>query len=166
MNELDVLSVNIWQILISLFNLAILYYLFKKFLFDRVKAIVAKRASEVTAEYDKAQKATEEANEIKASWEEKIKTADKKAEEIIQAAVEKADNRSEVMLYESREKAESIVRKAKADAEREKAEAQATIKQEIVDVSTALSEKIIGREINMNDHRSLIDSFIDNMGDE
>ena len=51
-------------------------------------------------------------------------------------------------------------------AERDKRDAQETIKQEIVGVSAAISEKIIGREINMDDHRDLIDSFIDNMGDE
>ena len=140
--------------------------IFRKFLFKPVKEIIAKRESEVMAEYNKASKATEEANALKSSWEDKMQTADSKADEIIQNAVEKADRRSEVMLYESREKAEAIVRKAKADAEREKLEAHETIKQEIVGVSTAISEQIIGREINMDDHRDLIDSFIENMGDE
>ncbi|MCQ2465893.1 MAG: F0F1 ATP synthase subunit B [Clostridia bacterium] len=143
-----------------------MYLIFRKFLFKPVKEIVAKRNSEVMAEYDKATKATNEANELKASWEEKMQTADDKADEIIKNAIEKADHRSEVLLYESREKAESIIRKAKAEAERDKLDAQATIKQEIVGVSAAISEKIIGREINMEDHRDLIDSFIDNMGDE
>lgn len=163
MNNLDVISLNIWQILISLANLVILFFIFKKFLFKPVKNIMAQREAEIQAEYDKAGQATDEANELKASWEEKIKTADDKADEIIKAAVEKADHRSEVMLYESREKAESIIRKAKADAERERIEAHETIKQEIVGVSAAISEQIIGREINMNDHKVLIDSFIDNM---
>ena len=166
MNELDVISVNIWQIIISLCNLVILFLIFRKFLFKPVKDIIAKRNSEIMSEYDKATKATEEANELKTSWEEKMQTADSKAEEIIKEAVEKADRRSEVLLYESREKAESIIRKAKAEAERDKLDAQETIKQEIVGVSAAISEQIIGREINMEDHRDLIDSFIDNMGDE
>lgn len=165
MNNLDVISLNIWQILISLANLVILYLLFKKFLFKPVKDILAKREAEIQSEYSKAEKATEEANELKASWDEKMKTADDKADEIIKSAVEKADRRSELMLYETREKAESIIRKAKAEAERDKRDAQETIKQEIVGVSAAISEKIIGREINMDDHKNLIDSFIDNMED-
>ncbi len=166
MNNLDVISLNIWQVLISLANLVILFFLFKKFLFKPVKEILAKREEEVMAEYNKASAATDEAMALKASWEEKIQTADAKAEEIINEAVEKADRRNEVMLYESREKAEAIIRKANADAERERLEAQETIKQEIIGVSTALSERIIGREINMNDHKDLIDSFIDNLDEE
>jgi F0F1-type ATP synthase membrane subunit b/b' len=34
-----------------------------------------------------------------------------------------------------------------------------------VDVSSALTEKLIEREINTEDHRKLIDSFISEMGE-
>ena len=69
------------------------------------------------------------------------------------------------MLYESREKADQIIRKAKADIERDRREARETIKKEIVDVSQVISEQIIGREINMDDHRDLIDDAIDKLGE-
>jgi len=39
------------------------------------------------------------------------------------------------------------------------------MRKEIVNVSSALSEQVLGREINMDDHRDLIDSFIDNLED-
>jgi F0F1-type ATP synthase membrane subunit b/b' len=35
-----------------------------------------------------------------------------------------------------------------------------------VDVSAALAEKMLEREVNENDHRALIDSFIDKIGEE
>ena len=92
-------------------------------------------------------------------------TAALSEEGVVKAAVEKAENRNEVLLYESREKAESIIRKAKAEVERTKADAEEEMRKEIVDVSTALSEQVLGREINMDDHRSLIDTFIDNLED-
>lgn len=163
MNSLDVISLNIWQILISLANLAILFFIFKKLLFKPVKDIIAKREAEIGSRYDQAEKTVKEADAVKAQWDEKIKTAQDKADGIIKDAVDKADRRSEVMLYETREKAEAIIRKAKADAERDRLEAQESIKQEIVGVSAAISEQIIGREINIDDHKNLIDSFINNM---
>lgn len=169
MNNLDIISINIWQILISLCNLVILFLIFKKFLFKPVKDIIAKREGEIMAEYDKASEAKEEAEALKADWDKKMETAADKADEIIKDAVDKADRRSEVMLYETREKAEAIIKKAKADADRDLRDAKETIRHEIVEVSTALSEQIIGREINMEDHKDLIDSFIDNidsMGDK
>ena len=163
MNNLDVISLNIWQIIISLLNLVILFLLFRKFLFEPVKKVIAKRQTEVESVYDKAAKAQGEADELKSSWESKMKTAQDEADKIVKEATEKADRRNEVMLYESREKAESIIRKAKSEAERDKADAQEYIKKEIVDVSTALSEQVLGREINMDDHKNLIDDFIDNL---
>ena len=163
MNNLDVISLNIWQIIISLLNLVILFLLFRKFLFEPVKKVIAKRQTEVESVYDKAAKAQGEADELKSSWESKMKTAQDEADKIVKEATEKADRRNEVMLYESREKAESIIRKAKADAERSKADAEEYIRKEIIDVSAAMSEQILAREINMDDHKDLIDDFIDNL---
>ena len=42
MQSLDVISVNIWQIVISLANLALLFLLLKKFLYQPVKRMLAK----------------------------------------------------------------------------------------------------------------------------
>lgn len=165
MQNLDIISINIWQVVISLANLVILFLILKKFLFEPVKKIKAKRENEIETQYLKAEKVNQEADELKAGWEEKIAAADQKADEIINEAVERANSRNEVMLYESREKADQIIRKAKADIERDRREARETIKKEIVDVSQAISEQIIGREINMEDHRDLIDNAIDRMGE-
>ena len=51
MNNLDVISLNIWQIIISLLNLVILFFLFRKFLFAPVKKVIAKRQEEVDSSY-------------------------------------------------------------------------------------------------------------------
>ena len=166
MQDLDIISVNIWHIVISLANLVILFLILKKLLFKPVKKIVDKRQKEIESEYKKAEKTQAEADAIKAEWEGKMETAEAEADKIISDAVGRADSRNEVMLYESREKADQIIRKAKADIERERKDARETIKKEIVDVSQALSEQIIGREINMDDHRDLIDRAIDRIGEQ
>ena len=166
MQDLDIISINIWHIVISLANLVILFLILKKLLFKPVKKIVDKRQKELDAEFRKAEKTQAEADAIKAEWEGKMATAEAEADKIISDAVERADSRNEVMLYESREKADQIIRKAKADIERERKDARETIKKEIVDVSQALSEQIIGREINMDDHRDLIDRAIDRIGEQ
>ena len=48
----------------------------------------------------------------------------------------------------------------------EKERARAEIRSEIVDVSTVLAEKLLEREVNADDHRVLVDAFIDTMGDD
>ncbi|MBR5135181.1 MAG: hypothetical protein IKV35_06250, partial [Clostridia bacterium] len=61
---------------------------------------------------------------------------------------------------------ENIVNKAQEEARREYTKAKAQIRHEIADVSVLLTEKMLDREINSDDHRELIDSFIETMGDD
>ena len=48
---------------------------------------------------------------------------------------------------------------------RNRGKRQLIVKKEIIDVSAALAEKLLGREINESDHKNLIDSFIEKIGD-
>ena len=57
------------------------------------------------------------------------------------------------------------MRRAETEAELEYKKAADKIKHEIVEVSGTLAEKMLGREIDANDHRALIDSFIEKIGD-
>jgi F-type H+-transporting ATPase subunit b len=64
MQDLDIISVNIWHIVISLANLVILFLILKKLLFKPVKKIVDKRQKEIESEYKKAEKTQAEADAI------------------------------------------------------------------------------------------------------
>lgn len=166
MQNLDIISVNLWQILISLVNLLLLFLIIKKFLYKPVKAILAKRQAEIDEDYAAAKKAQDDADESRRVWEEKKAAADAEAEAILQTATEKAKRRSDTMITEAREKADGIVRVAQSEAELERKKAADDIKREIVEVSGALTEKMLEREINTEDHRALIDSFIEEIGDD
>lgn len=165
MQNLDVISVNLWQIVISLVNLVLLFLIMKKFLFKPVKNILAKRQEEIDQRYAEAELAEDEANENRRQWKEKLDGANKEADSIIQKATDNAKYRGDKMIAEAEEKAESIVRVAKAEAELEMKKAADSIKREIVEVSGALTEKMLEREINNDDHRNLIDSFIEKVGE-
>lgn len=164
MQTLDVISVNIWQILISLCNLLLLFWLFKRFLFKPVKNVLAKRQAELDASYERAALANAEANESKRSWEEKLATAEDEAHTILQNATEHARRRSDQIIEDAEARAEGMIRLAKQEAELERKKAEDGMKREIVEVSAALSEKLLAREINTEDHRTLINSFIEDIG--
>ena len=85
---------------------------------------------------------------------------------MIRSAQVAAARRGDGIVADARDRADAIVRQAQTEAEREKKKAQATIRREITDVSTALTEKLLQRELTENDHRGLIDSFLKDMGDE
>lgn len=165
MQTLDVISVNIWQILISLANLAILFFLVKKLFYKPVKKVLKAREDEINVHYSAAEQAESEAKKSKQQYEEALSGAAAEADGIIKDAAEKAKRRSDTIIDDAEQKAQRIVRQAEQDAALERSRATDSIKREIVEVSSALSEKLLEREINTGDHKALIDSFIEEIGD-
>ena len=165
MQSLDIISVNLWQILISLANLLILFLIIKKVLYGPVKRVLAERQAEIDGRYEEADNAKREALAANAEWQAKLGAAKEEADGIIQTATKNADKRGEKIVAEAKEKAEIIIRQAETEAELEKKKAKEEIKYEIVTISAALAEKMLSREISEDDHKELINSFIDGIGD-
>ena len=165
MQTLAVISVNIWDIVISLANLTVLFLLVKKFLYKPVTKVINERQSALDLQYENAKNAEEKAKEHELELSERLGNAKEEAAEIIKSATENASKRGEEIVAQAKNKALGIVAKAEADAELEKKKAKAEIKAEIIEVAAALSEKVIGREITEDDHRNLIDSVIEGLGD-
>ena len=165
MQTLDVISVNLWSILISLANLSLLYLMIKKFMYKPVKKTLEERKAAIDTQYSDAEEAKTAAFADKEAWEERIRNADSDADEIIKNATDAAKRRSDKILSDAHEKADGIIRVAEAEASLEKKKAKDEIKQEIIVVSTALAEKMLAREIKADDHKALINSFIENIGD-
>ncbi|MBE7040957.1 MAG: F0F1 ATP synthase subunit B [Ruminococcaceae bacterium] len=166
MQSLAIISVNLWQILISIANLIILFLLIKKFLYKPVQKMLAERQSALDKLYSDADNAKEKALLSEQEWKEKLDGADHEAEAIIQKATDTASWRSEKMIEEAKEKADGIIRQAETAADLYRKQATDDIKQEIVNVSAVLTEKLLEREINMDDHKNLIDSVIEQIGDD
>lgn len=166
MQSSEVIFVNIWDILISLSNLLIIFLLFKRFLYKPVRKVLDKRKAAIDEQYTVADEAKQSALADKQTYEEKLKNAKSEADEMIKSAAATADRRSAKIIDDAKEKADGIIRQAQSEVELEKKKASDEIKHEIADVSTLLTEKMLEREINENDHREFIDSFIQGIGED
>ena len=160
MQNLSVISVNIWQILISMVNLLILTLIIKKFLYKPVKKIMDARRAAIDEDYAQAKTAREEAEQTRQNYEEAMAAAKMTGDQIIADANRTAEFRSNEIVAEARERASEIRRQAEADAVLERKKAEDEMKHEIANVSAQLTGKLLQREINEEDHRELIDSFL------
>ena len=160
MRFLDVISVNIWAILASLANLLLLTWIIKKFLFKPVKKIMDARRAAIDEDYAQAKTAREEAEETRRSYDAAMAAAKMTGDQIIADANRAAEFRSNEIVAEAREKASEIRRQAEEDAVLERKKAEDEMKHEIANVSAQLTGKLLQREINEEDHRELIDSFL------
>ncbi len=162
---LDIISVNLWQMLVSLANLVLLFLLIKKFLYKPVKNMLENRQKTIEGDYDAAREAKEQALADKQAYEAQLQDAKQEANRVIQNAVELATDREREILAEAKAKAEGIRREAENDAALERKKAEDGIRQEIVEVSSLLTEKLLERELSEEDHRRFVDSFVESLGD-
>ncbi len=164
MNEyLELISLDIWHIVATVGNLLILWLIIKKLLFKPVTEILEKRKSQVDDMYSKAEESKRAAEEDQREYSAKLAAARNEADEIVRKAAIRADRLSENIIEEAKTKAEETVRKAEADIELEKKRAMNELKDEIGAISVQIAGSVVGREISEDDHRELIDSFIDEL---
>ena len=139
MPTLDVISVNIWSILISLCNLLILFFIIKKFLYKPVRKMLAERQAAVDKVYSEADEALRSAEQDRLTYSQKLEHADSECDALLKSAKENADRRGSEIISDAQSQA---------------------------DISVNVAEKLLARSVDGSEHRRLIDSAIDEIGNE
>ncbi len=160
---LDVISVNFWQMLISIANLLILFLILKHFLFRPVQRILAERGEQVEKLYSDAGEAKAKAEAARTEYGALLANAESEAEELLRRATQRANERSEEITREARDEADAMRRRATEEIAQEKKKAINDMKDDISGISMEIAERIVGREIKEEDHRRLVDRFIDEL---
>ncbi len=160
---LELISLNIWHILASVGNLLLLTWILKKFLFRPVQNILAERERQVDGIYRAAEETAALAEHDRLLYQDKLAGAKQEADDIVKAAVARADRQSDEIIETANRKAQETMKKAESDIALEKKKAMNELKNEISEISVQIAENVVGREIREEDHRELIDSFIDRL---
>jgi F-type H+-transporting ATPase subunit b len=147
-------------------NLFLQIFLFKKFFWNKILAILDQRREAADKEITDAQAARAEAMTIKETYEENMRKARVQAEDILSTAQRNATARSEEIIGQAQQQAAQLKLKAAADIEMEKKKAINDAKNEISGLAMAIAGKVVERELNEADQTQLIDRFIEELGDE
>ncbi len=154
-----------WTFLAQICNLMIQLVIFKKFLLEPVKKVLAERKAKADSQIADAQKLRAEAEAMKAEYEQNMQNARAQANQIVADAQKTATVRTEEMLGEARAQAAALKQKAEADIAQERKKAVNEVKNEIGGIAMEIASKVVEREIKEEDHKDLIDEFIKNVGE-
>ena len=160
------IGVNFWTALFTLLNFLALFFVLKKFLFKPVLKMIQDRQQEIDDMYLDAGNAKSEAQALEAEYKEKLAVASQTGERIVKEAVARGQSREEEIIRKANEEASAILDKAAADIAMEKKKAVNDAKDEISELAVAIAEKVVGRELNQADQAKLVDSFINDLGDQ
>ena len=133
------LSIDPWNILWTVVNLLVLYLVFKKFLFKPVMKVINAREDMIKQQFDDAKKSQEEADALKASYDEKLESAKTEAVN----ARNRAQEEHEAALEKTRKETEVMLEKAKADIATEKEKATEAAQADIARLALIAARKIV-----------------------
>jgi ATP synthase F0 subunit b len=159
-----VLTTSIVNIACTIFNLLILYFLFKKFLFGRVDAVLMQRREEVETATKAADDATKSAIATKREYEKKIELADEEKEQILADIKKQGYEEYDRIINEAKRKGEQILVEAKHNAEVENERAKEVYAAQLSDMVVDAASKIAATRHSKEDDLELYEKFISEAG--
>ena len=162
----SLVTVNPVTLIAQICNLFIQLLVVKIFFLDKIKAILDQRREAADQQITDAQNAKAEAMAIKETYEKNMLEAKNQASTILERAQKTAALRGEEIIRQANEDAVAIREKASADIAQEKKKAINDAKDEISGLAMAIAGKVVGRELTAGDQSKLIDSFIDELGED
>ena len=161
----SLVAVDPLTLIAQICNLFLQLFLFKKFFWSKIMAILDQRREAADKEITDAQAARAEAMSIKQTYEENMQQARIQADSILANAQKTATMRSEEIIGQAQQQAAQLKLKATADIEMEKKKAINDAKQEISGLAMAIAGKVVERELKADDQEALIDRFIAELGE-
>lgn len=162
----DFVGVNLWTMVFAWLNLLILYFILKKLAFKPLTNMINSRQKEIDDMYSDAESSKEAAETMKGEYEEKISHANEESEEILKNAVRRAQLKEEEILKEANAQAQRTLERAEEQIELEKKRALNEVKNEVSAMAIGIASAVIERDVSEDEHKALIDDFINNIGNE
>ena len=158
-------GVNFFTVIAAWCNLLILFLFLKKLLFKPLKDMIDSRQQEIDDMYSDAEGSRAEAALLKSEYEARLESANSESEEILKSAMRRAKLKEEDILREANEKAARTMERAYEQVELEKKRAINEVKNQVAEMAIDIASAVIERDVKSDEHASLIDSFIEKMGD-
>lgn len=166
MQSLEIISVNIWSILVSLANLLIMFLILKRFLFKPVQKMMAARKQQVDQIYQDAKENRNSAINMKQEYEARLATAREEADGLVRNAVQTAQRKGDAIVAEANSQASHLKQKAEQEIAQEKKQMLQDVRGEISDIAVSIASKVVEREVKKQDYDAFVDEFIKNVGEQ
>ncbi|MBC7342385.1 MAG: F0F1 ATP synthase subunit B [Clostridia bacterium] len=158
------MTINIHELIWAIINFVVLLALLYKFLYGPMLKMLDQRRSEVAGNLERAEAARKEAEALLDQYRKEINQARQEAQAIVDQANALGEKTREQIVNEARSEAAAILDKARQEIEREKAEALAQLRDEVSTLAILAAGKVIGRSLRPEDHRQVVDQFVQEVG--
>lgn len=151
-----------WTLVIFLVALPFMW----KVVMGPVVRALEERDDHVVRSIQAAEKASAEAEAARAEVEVKLGEARSEASRLMAEARERAEDREREIVEASKQEAVAMVENARTQIQVEQEKAIAAIRTEVVELSLNAASKVIGRTVDAEDDRKLVEGLVGATRDE
>lgn len=145
---------------ISIVNLAVLYFLLRRFLWKPLRTFMDDRTERLRRETTEAASAMRTAEELRQRYEDLLSNSDDEAEWVLRDAEDRAKERSREIIAAAEKDAADAMRRAAERETLEVAHARDDLAIEIARLATAAAGAVTGKALDGDAERRAAEEFI------
>ena len=154
------LSINPGLMVWTAITFGIAVFVLWRFAFGPLEKIIDERRSKIAESLETAEETRAEAARLLAEYRETLASVRAEAEEILERSRKAGDTTKAEILDEARRQAQRTVEKAQEQLERDVRVALQELKGEIAGLTLMATEQVVGKSLDDDDHRRLIDEAL------
>ena len=149
----------LWGVVGFLMLMAILY----KFAFPAMTKMLDERGAKIQGQMEQAETERQQAEQLRRQYEEQLADARSQGNTLVEEARAQAERVRADVLAKAEEEAQQIRERARADVEAERGRIVQDLRGQVATLSVELAGKIVQRELNPDQHRQLVDQYINEL---
>ncbi|MGP3640538.1 F0F1 ATP synthase subunit B [Lentilactobacillus hilgardii] len=142
----------------------ILMYLIKLIAWNPITKMMQTRSDKIANDIDSAKNSRDKAAELAQQRQAQLDKTREDANNLINTAKENGQRQREQIVEDARNEASNLKSSAEKDIEQQRQEALANSRKDVASLSIEIATKIISKELNEQDQKGLVDSYIEGLG--
>ena len=160
------LVVHPFWVLVSIVNFLVLLYLLRRFMWGPIMSTLDRRAAKIREGLELTESARRERERLKQEVEKTLGEARREAAAIAERTTKAAEAAAADIRIQAKAEADRIREKGRTDAQHLHDQALAQLRSEVASMAVLAASRILGREINAEQHRALIERSLEEAGTE
>lgn len=158
------LIVHPFWVLVSIVNFLVLLYLLRRYLWRPILAMLSDRAEKIREGLAMAESAKAERERAKAEADRLMADARVEAQAIAERTTRAAEAAAADIRAQAKAESDRIRERGRADAKQLHDQALAQLRAELAGMVVLAASRVLGREVDAEQHRTLIERSLDEAG--
>jgi F-type H+-transporting ATPase subunit b len=148
------------EIIVQISGFLIVFFILRKFAWRSVLGMVDARRQKIRSELDGIESGKKSLEALEKEYRARLENIEQEARVKIQEASNIGVALARDIQEKARTDAQKLLERAKAEIDQDLAKARLSMRDEVVELSSLMTEKVLKQKLGAEDHRRLVEQFI------